>query len=189
MKTLFGDAPEPAPTQAPTRARRSPVRASTPPRAPVTPPAPREALEAHAAAALDGLADGDVDVDHVDPFEAFTPEERARVEVMLRAPTAPGVAHALLVSAAARELARVPTADLRTRAADTATPTIDTAPGGISSCEPPTIDPADLVTCACGLEVHRASLAGHVALSDDFSRWSSHRERMAARMTATDGGA
>lgn len=186
MRTLFGDAPEPAPTQAPTRARRSPVRASTPPRAPVPPPAPREALEAHAAAALDGLVDGDGDGD---PFEAFTAEERARVEAKLRAPTAPGVAHALLVSAAAVELLR------RVQAGEPielgvehvlARPT--STAGGISSCEPPTIDPADLVTCACGLAVHRAVHAGHVELSNDFSRWSSHRERMAARMTATDGG-
>lgn len=184
---LFEDTPPVAET-APTRARRSPVRASAPPRRPIAPPAPHAALEGLAAAALDGL-------DAAPEEPSWSPEERARIDAALGAPTVPGVAHATWLRAQASALlerrarGEIATATSTSPASPAPTTSTTSTPGGISSCEPPVVDPADLLLCECGLTVHRASMPGHLAVASDFSRWSSHRERMAARMMAADAEA
>lgn len=125
--------------------------------------------------------------------EALTDDELARALDAVERPTAPGYGHAQLVLAAAAALMATPAGELaaqaRARADAAPLPSASATLGGISSCEPPVIDPADLVVCECGLTVHRASLAGHLAVSNDFSRWSSHRERMAELVSAREAAA
>ncbi len=171
QRDLFG-APIASPAAPSASARRAPVRS----RAPVAPPAPTTAPAAPPSAPAATVDRAPEPVEFWEHFGLTREAWSAAVERIERAPRVPGAEHTAWMLAPdppgvaeARRLAR----------ASTAPATHAAVPGGISACEPDPVDPADLRTCSCGLTVHRASLASHLAAAERGVSWSLHLAHLA----------
>lgn len=106
----------------------------------------------------------------------ITRAELAHAEARLAStPTLSGYAHAAYMAAPLTDEVRARIAAYEPAHHTTA------QVGGISAAEPDPVDPEDLLTCTCGLTVHRASMASHLDAAARGVPWSTHLANLAAR--------